>query len=169
MLSRIDIVDKKECRIDIDYYVPFNIDITLQNKYIEDKIYWIADNPNDSFLEIGISKKSGELMSITLTVANNVATKEVVVTSKKVIEGNPVFNISKLKHEFNKECKTFQVILTESYILVSFNSTFNIETMVKMNRIEIGFGISNDISLIRINNLTHEEYVDLRDSFKLYR
>ncbi|ENQ3107218.1 hypothetical protein ACEOWJ_003289 [Bacillus cereus] len=167
MLKLVDLIDIQKCNIEIDYYVPFSVEIGEQKTYVENKVYWRTGNIQNSLLEIGLGEKTGTLRSITLTAVNQSKLEEMPLQEIKVIEGNPIFDISMINGNIFDYKAEFNVYLGENDITILLGSVDKTKTIVEINRVEMGFNSEEELQFIKIKELVKEEYSELKASLNL--
>ncbi|OCG66909.1 hypothetical protein A9G41_11860 [Gilliamella sp. Nev5-1] len=167
MLKFIDIYSKVNSNVEIDYYVPFTIDIKENEFFNENSLYWRTGNFDTSLLEIEIGEKSGILKSITLTSVNQITTNDINFKALNTIIGAPILDISRIKNKIYDYVSEYIVSLTINNITVNMSTKTVAKTIIKTGRITLGFGFENELMFITINNLSSNEYKDLKDSFRL--
>lgn len=167
MLRFLKLADERQCKIEIDYYVPFTIEVGNQEQGNENTLYWRTGNQDNSLLEIGMGEKTGILRRIVLVAVTRVQRGNIKYDSTHFLTGTPIFDISEFNANLNDEKSEFEVVFDETQILVKLDSTNDAKTLINMGRVEIGIGSANEVKFIRIFGLKKEEYAELRDSFKL--
>ena len=167
MLKIININPIVNNTVEIDYHVPFTVNVDEKNVFNEKKIYWRTGNFNNSLLEIGIGEKSGELKSIVLTMVNKASTENIEFEVLEISKGVPIFDISMLHKNIYDHVSEYSVSLTTSSVLVVFSEKRVVKTLIRMERVEMGFGFENELIFIKVNELSLIEYQDFKDSFRL--
>lgn len=167
MLKFIDTSPELTCNVEIDYYVPFTVDVNVQKFTNENSIYWRTGNFDTSLLEIGLGEKTGILKSITLTMVNHVNANNVNYEVLDIRYGTPIFDISMIKDKIFDYISEFYVSLTVDDVMVSISKKNIARTMIHMERVDIGVGFENELIFIKVNKLSDREYKDLKESFKL--
>lgn len=159
----------KECKVDIDYYVPvsayFEDSYNLINEGI---VYWRTGDIERSLIEIGIGSNTGVLKKITLTVIKNVILSGVVVNCNKVEVGVPVFDVSIIPQKgIYDYINDFQVYLGEDTITAIIGKIDKCGKMIRIGRVDIGVDYDDYLTHVSINGLSADEYKELKESFKL--
>ena len=167
MLKIINVNPIVNNTVEIDYHVPFTVNVDEKNVCNEKKIYWRTGNFNNSLLEIGIGEKSGDLKNIVLTMVNKASTENIEFEVLEISKGIPIFDISMLNKNIYDHVSEYSVSLTTSSVLVVFSEKRVVKTLIRMERVEMGFGFENELIFIKVNELSLIEYKDLKDSFKL--
>lgn len=167
MLKFIDTSPELINDVEIDYYVPFIVDVKEQNFTNENSIYWRTGNFDTSLLEIGIGEKSGILQNITLTMVNQVYTNGINYEALETRSGIPIFDISLIKNKIFDYFSEYYVSLAVDNVTVAITPKNRVKTIINMGRVDMGFGFENELIFIKVNKLSDREYKDLKESFKL--
>ncbi|XKM13052.1 hypothetical protein RCS94_08460 [Orbaceae bacterium ac157xtp] len=167
MLKFIDISPELNNNVEIDYYVPFTVEVKGQNFTNENSLYWRTGNFDTSLLEIGIGEKSGILKSITLTMVNQVDTNNANYEVLDIRNATPIFDISMMKNQIFDYISEYYVSLTVDDITVRMSQENRVKTIFRMGRIDMGFGFENELIFIKVSKLFDREYKELAESFKL--
>ncbi len=158
----------KRCEVDIDYYVPFSINIENEKLYGA-RICWRIGDLKKSLMEISIDEKSGMLRDITLTSVNKVYLQKEIMENANIVEtGTPVFDVDgNIKNGLCDEVMDFYVYLNSGYIMVSFVREHHPYKYVALDRLRLGFDFDNKLISVIVNDLTNDEFSELKDGLKL--
>ncbi|MGG0824525.1 hypothetical protein ABE099_16815 [Paenibacillus turicensis] len=159
----------KNYNIEIDYYVPFTIEIEHKDIF-SSKVYWRTGNLKTSILEIGLDEKTGLLRDITLVSVDKAFSIDVehTQTIHSTDTGVPVFDIQ--GDIRNKLCDISQdifVFLSTNDITVRFGDNIDFSRVNSLGRIYFMFDENNILISISITNLSDYEYSELKESLKL--
>ncbi|WP_159888323.1 hypothetical protein [Paenibacillus puerhi] len=159
-----------ECQIEFDYYIPFSVQIgNNQNSLASERtVYWRTGDIERSLVEIGIGSRTGMLRNLTLTAVKNALLSDVIIKNNKSVEGTPVFDLSIIPEKgIYDYINDFQVCLGKDAITTIIGKVDKCKTLVRFGRINIGFDYENFITHVTVNDLTTDEYRELKDSLKL--
>ena len=168
MLILKDVVSCRKCEIDIDYYVPFTINIENEEKY-KKKVYWRTGNLKKSLIEIAIDESSGILRDITLTSVDkayllNTEIKDI----EEVTSGIPVFLIdTNINNGLCDHLMDIYVYLGVEFVMVNFGEKIYPFQFIEFDRVRMGFDVDNRLVTIIIMDLSSYEYNELKESFRL--
>lgn len=169
LLKLCGITKSNEYNIEIDYYVPFSVEygdcFNLIKEYI---VYWRTGDIERSLMEFGLGSNTGVLRKITLTAVKNAVLSDAIINYKMVEEGTPVFDGSMIPQKgISDFINDFQVLLGENRITCIIGQVDKCEKIVRTGRVDIGVDCGSYITHISINDLTIDEYKELKESLKL--
>lgn len=168
MLFLKEVVNSKKCEVDIDYYVPFSINIIDKNIY-NTKVRWRTGNFKNSLIEVTIDKKDGTLRGITLISVDRAFLVNTVLESIDEVEsGTPVFCLDgNIKNDLCDQLMDFYVYLGLNFIMVKFSKEIQFYKFIELDRVRFGFDKDNKLVSIIVKNLSNHEYTELKDGLKL--
>ena len=100
-------------------------------------------------------------------MVNKASTENIEFEVLEISKGIPIFDISMLNKNIYDHVSEYSVSLTTSSVLVVFSEKRVVKTLIRMERVEMGFGFENELIFIKVNELSLIEYQDLKDSFRL--
>ncbi len=158
----------KHCQVDIDYYVPFSINIENEKLYGA-KTCWRIGDLKKSLMEISIDEKSGMLRDITLTSVNKVYLQKEAIENADIVEtGTPVFDVEgNIKNGLCDEVMDFYVYLNREYIMVNLVKEHHPYKYVALERLRLGFDLDNKLISVIVKDLTNDEFSELKAGLKL--
>lgn len=119
-------------------------------------------------VEFGIGSRTGIFRNLTLTAVKNASLSEVIIKSNKSVDGTPVFDLSIIPEKgIYDYINDFQVCLGKEAITTIIGDVEKCNTLVRFGRINIGFDYGNFITHVIVNDLTTDEYKELKDALKL--
>lgn len=170
LLKLYGLEECNECHIEFDYYVHYSVEI-YSKRYTqvnEKNVYWRTGDIDQSLVEIGIDSRTGVLRNLTLTAVKNAILGDVIVIDNRIMEGIPVFDISMIPEKGIYDCvKDFHVFLGKEAISTIIGEIDKCRTLIRFGRIDIGFDLEDYITHVTVNNLTADEYAELKESLKL--
>lgn len=168
MLFLREVTNSKKCEVDIDYYVPFTINLGNEKSYTP-KTYWRIGNFKDSLMEISIDEKSGMLRDITLTSVNKAHLVNETLENIDIVEnGTPIFLLDgDIKNGLCDQVMDFYVYLSRDFIMVKFCEESHLYKFIELGRVRFGFDKDNKLISVIIKDLSDNEYSELKDSLKL--
>lgn len=162
MLILKNIIDNRKCSVEIDYYVPFTI--TIEDKSINaTRYYWSAGNKR-SVIEFAIDKQSGILKEITLVAVDKVFLIDKKLEKiSKINNGVPVLEIEgDIKNGLCDEPIDFYVYLGSNSITVNIGEEVNCTKMIQLERVYLGFDVTERLVSVSVNDLSEYEYNELK-------
>ena len=168
MLFLRKVTNSKQCKVDIDYYVPFKINLGNEKSYTP-KIYWRIGNFKNSLMEISIDEKSGMLRGITLTSVNKAHLVNATLENINIVEsGTPVFLLDgNIKNGLCDQVVDFYVYLSMEFIMVNFSEESHPYKYIELERVRFGFDKDNKLISVTIKDLSGNEYSELKEGLKL--
>lgn len=165
MLFLKEVVDSKQCEVEIDYYIPFIISLKTETLY-EPKVCWRTGNFKNSLLEISIDQKTGILREITLTLVNMAHFVDTVLDCVHIVEkGTPVFRLEgDLKNNLCDQEVDFEVYFNMEFVKVDFGNRSQPVKYIELERVLFGFDKKERLISVIIKDLTTDEYRELLDS-----
>lgn len=131
-------------------------------------MYWRTGDIERSLVEFGIGSRTGIFRNLTLTAVKNASLSEVIIKSNKSVDGTPVFDLSIIPEKgIYDYINDFQVCLGKEAITTIIGDVEKCNTLVRFGRINIGFDYGNFITHVIVNDLTTDEYKELKDALKL--
>lgn len=167
MLFLKEVIDSKQCEVNVDYYIPFTISLKTEKLY-EPKICWRTGNFKNSLLEISIDQKTGILREITLTLVNMVHFVDAVLDCVNIVKkGTPIFQLEgNLKNGLCDQELDFNVYLNMEFIEVDFGNGSQPVKFIELERVLFGFDKEEKLISVIIKDLSTDEYNELHDSMK---
>ena len=168
MLYLKEVISSGTCEVNIDYYVPFTINIDSK-KMNARRICWRTGNLKKSLIEISIDEESGIVQEITLVSVDKVFSIDTKLESlNKCERGVPAFKVSgSIKNALSDYIKDFNVYLSEEFIMVKLDESTDIYRYIKLERVLFGINKEDRLVSIIIRNLSDNDYNELKASFKL--
>ncbi|MFF2484349.1 hypothetical protein [Paenibacillus sp. NPDC058071] len=170
LLKLCGLEESNECHIEFDYYVPFSVQIgNYQNSLANEKtVYWRTGDIERSLVEIGIGSRTGILRNLTLTAVKNAVLSDIIIKNNKTVDGTPVFDLSIIPEKgIYDYINDFQVCLGKKAITTIIGEVDKCNTLIRFGRINIGVDYENYITHVTVNDLTTDEYWELKDSLKI--
>ncbi len=169
LLKLLSVSEKEECKVEIDFYVPFSVEIGDSFNFKKENIvYWRTGDIERSLIEIGIGSNTGILRRITLTSFKKASVKNVALKDIEIEEGTPVFDAGIIpKKGIFDFISDFEVYLGKDSIIAMIEKVDKCRKIIRMDRVDIGIDNQNNITHIAINNLDFKEYNELKDALKL--
>ena len=168
MLFLKEVMNSKQCEVDIDYYVPFTINLGYEKSYTP-KSCWRIGNFKNSLMEISIDEKSGILRDVTLISADKAHLVNATLENVDIVEsGTPVFLLDgNIKNGLCDQVMDFYVYLSMEFIMVNFSEESHPYKFIELERVRFGFDKDNALICIIIKKLSSDEYCELKDGLKL--
>lgn len=168
MLFLKEIAKNKYCKVYIDYYVPFTINLGNEKSYTS-KIYWRIGNFKNSLMEVSIDENSGMLRKITLTSVDKAHLVNAALENVDIVEnGTPVFLLNgNVKHGLCDQVMDFYVYLSKEFIMVNFSEESHPYKFIELERVRFGFDKDNKFISVIVKDLSGDEYNELKNSLKL--
>lgn len=168
MLFLRAVTNSKQCKINIDYYVPFTINLGNDKLYTP-KICWRIGNLKKSLMEISIDEKSGILREITLTLVDKAHLVNAALENAEIVEsGTPVFRLDgTIKNGLCNQVMDFDVYLSMEFIMVNFSEESHPYKFIELERVGFGFDKDNKLISVIIKDLTNDEYRELKEGLKI--
>lgn len=166
LLRLLSVSEKEECKVEIDFYVPFSVEIGDSSNFIkENTVYWRTGDIERSLIEIGIGSNTGILRRITLTSVKKASVKNVTLEDIEIEEGTPVFDVGMIPEKGIFDfISDFEVYLGKNSIIAMIEKIDKCRKVIRIDRVDIGVDSQNHITHIAINNLSFQEYIELRDA-----
>lgn len=153
--------------IDIDEYVPFTVEVNTPETS-SPPLYWRGGDGKSSLIEIGLTRESGSVCSVTLTTINPNKVKETklpIDAGLPEVSGMPVFDTSTWDSGSDNYSDNFQdefgseigLILGENYLTLQFESVDKSVRYVKNNQLRFGIASNGMLSTLDIVGLTTDE------------
>lgn len=157
MLKIIDYVEKDIEKIEIDYYIPFNIRFSNSlNPFIK---LWRVINKN-SLLEIAVDNKTGAIEYITLVNIERekvTLTKESFHTNVEKINGVPICDLEIWSDKNILDHKSdLRLIIGSDFLRFSLVND-SVKRYYTVTRAYVGFNSKGEFCEVAINNLSGEE------------
>lgn len=167
MLILENVVDTLKCDINIDYYVPFTVNVECEDKYGA-KVCWRTGNFKNSLIEIALDARNGILRDITLISIDKAVLLDTVLEDIDDVEsGTPVFLLEgNTKNGIHDHLMNFTVFLGLDFIMVNLEEDSCICKFIELERVRFGIDSNNKLVSITIRNLSEFEYGELKDSLK---
>lgn len=168
MLFLREVSNSKQCKVNIDYYVPFTIKLGNRESYTS-KIYWRIGNFINSLLEISIDEKSGMLRDVTLVSVDKAYLVNTTLKNVESVEsGTPVFLPDEnIQNGLCDHVMDFYVYLSKEFIMVNFSEECHPCKFVELERVRFGFDNNNKLISVIVKDLSDDEYIELKDGLKL--
>lgn len=168
MLFLKEVTNSKQCEVDIDYYVPFTINLGNKESYTS-KTCWRIGNFKNSLMEISIDDKSGMLRNITLILVDKAYLVNATLENVDIVEsGTPVFLLDgNIKNGLCDQVMDFYVYLSMEFIMVNFSEESHPYKFIELERVRFGFGKDNKLISVIVKDLSGDEYSKLKDGLKL--
>ncbi|SDD86921.1 hypothetical protein SAMN04488126_101355 [Bhargavaea beijingensis] len=160
MLKIIDYNAVKLTNVEIDVYIPINIEFGTWNVSVEPTIYWRTGDFKKSLIEIGVGKDSGDIRSVTLTVCENVYWKDYghqCLSDKKRIVGLPIIQTNQendVTYQDNKG--NLEVFLGERTVYIKFSEN-EVVSFIKNENVEFGIDHEHRICSVLLNGINEGE------------
>jgi hypothetical protein len=146
------------------------ISIEWTGKPISPPLYWRAGNTKRSLIEIGLEERSGELVSVTLVLANKVhdwttnhpTHKDASVPHKigvPICDITPWNDPSDFDSMFLDESSEFEVHVAQNDISIQLGIPAPISYWISSGRFTFGVDQGGILHLIQIHDLTNQEMV----------
>ncbi|QUL56558.1 hypothetical protein KDC22_08725 [Paenibacillus tritici] len=131
-------------------------------------MYWRTGDIERSLIEVGIVSRTGVLKNLTLTAVKNAVLSDVIIKNKKLVDATPVFDLSIIPEKrIYDYISDFQVCLGKEATTIISGEINECHTLVRFGRTSIGVNYENYITHVTVNELTTDEYKELKDSLKL--
>lgn len=168
MLFLRDVTSNNECEVEVDYYVPFTINVGNE-KLFSPKVCWRIGNFKTSLMEICIDEKSGVLRDITLTSVDRAYLEDKLLENVSVAErGTPVFLLEgNVKNGLCDQVMDFNVYLGKNYIMVNFTLERYPEKIIELDRVQFYIGQNNQLISVIVKDLSFYEYNELKEGLKV--
>jgi hypothetical protein len=143
----------------IDEYVPFTVE--YESNEPSTPLYWRCGDGKLSLVEIGFNKKSGIIISVTLTSINSknvIKTNQPLKTDVIEVKGLPIFGINiwaetnsndysdSFKDEFNSG---IQLLIGNDYLSLVFEEADRPVRYIRSKNVR--FGVSSEASLSSVD------------------
>lgn len=168
ILRIVGVSNKKSEFIHIDEYIPIQITLGEWNNSFDPTVYWRSGDFSESLVEIGVSLRTGEIRSFTLTQAKDISFKNIEVSHRNStnIQGIPICDVSIWsKDGYEDEKLSFSVNLSDHEFRVTFGIT-NQYLFQETSNGCIGFGLNdeNQLYYITVKGLSSSEWIRLKDA-----
>jgi len=166
MLKSSEISKTRPETVLTDDYIPMRI--IWEVSAIWPPIYWrILDTK--SLLEIGIDPRTRIILSLTLTLAENIYchSSEHIPPEIENQIGTPIFNTDEWPVDrYLDESGSFHVHLGESHILIDFSFGKDITSQIVSGRVKFGFDKEGFLRSIEVVDLNTKENLQLKSSLR---
>ncbi len=168
MLYLKEVISSGACEVNIDYYVPFTINIDSEKTNAR-RICWRTGNFKKSLIEISIDEERGIVQEITLVSVDKVFSIDTKLKrTSKCEKGVPAFRVNgSLKNALSDYIKDFNVYLNEEYIMVKLDESTGIHRYIELERVLFGINREDRLVSIIIRNLSNYDYNELKAGLKL--
>lgn len=169
MLKVKSIAKAVPTKIEMDIYVPLNIEWIHVNPTNDRIIYWRTGDFNKSLLELGISKKNNCICSLTLTLIEKINLDSFQqLNPVSVTDGIPIFGLNNLTDSDHiDECRKFDVYFNEKCLDIVFTGEIEYTHILKSDRVKFVLNQKQQLCMIRVDELFRNEIETLRISFNL--
>lgn len=166
MLLLKDIYDEEKCNVDIDYYIPFTINVERKNAF-GTYLCWRTGDLKKSLIEVSMDKDSGLLTEITLVSVDEVCIVEnKMYDVSKGVKGTPAFIIDgEIKNGLCDQPGSLEVELGLDYLVVRFDKNDDADKYIELNRVRFGIDKNGKLLSVTIKGLTDYEYGELKEAF----
>lgn len=143
--------------VEMDEYVPLDLAFDI---YEPNPLYWRGGDGKTSLIEIGLSRNSGLLKSITLTNLRKECSQKTLepLPSLPEKEGNAVFFVDNWTGTYDDSFDTdFTLATGLSYVSISFDKLAPSIEYVVNNQIRLGINQQRELASIVLTNLTESQ------------
>lgn len=163
MLRVLKYQETKEENIEIDMYIPINIEFGSWNISEEPTIYWRTGDLKNSLIEIGIGNRKKNIRSITLSIFKNIYEKEYYFGDDiDIIKGMPILELESSNNEiYIDEQGILDIFLGNTIVDILFSKNKPVKCL-QNNDINFYIDKNNFIVGLRVNNISKEELFTLR-------
>lgn len=160
MLQLLGISQSHNEIIDVDSYVPLNVEWNFPKKLGSATYYWSAQDQSDTILEIGINSTDGLIRSITLVNALKIERLDRELNlPADCQEGLPLFNTNHTWSETGYKIyqTNMRICLTKNKLHIIFQSPNPTVFHMKCRRILFGADEQLYLTYISVDSLTTSE------------
>ncbi|MCQ3932649.1 MAG: hypothetical protein DPW16_19540 [Chloroflexi bacterium] len=135
--------------------------------------YWRAGASSKSLLEIGMSRKTGDIHSIELVLADKVILNQdlpsLMSINIPIIAGSPIFDLESFwdsEAGFFDTNESFSVYVGRNSLSIKFGAWDQVDSILKNGR--VGFGLKADkVAIINVIELSDEEMDNLKSILRI--
>lgn len=152
-------------KIEVDYYVPVSIEFPDNDRKKEELFYYRFINKNSSFIEVKVNSVTKKIISVTLTLINDIADSELEISN--VIEKNPIIDTDMFnQNTVITEENDFELYRDSQSIFFKLNKE-NISSVIKMSKhLSLFVNERDQIIGMMFSGFSKEEWLEINESIK---